>query len=308
MAIDSSPANSPVDLGVALGPGIRTPEDVVEPGKSHRRRRVSRVAVGVASILVFSAAFGPIVAPSPTKIDLAKRLAKPIGFGGSWAHPLGTDGLGRDMFANLLAGARVSVVVGLGAVLLAAVIGIPLGLLAGYRGGVIDSAVSWLVDFQLGFPALLLILLVLAYVQSGVVPLIIMLGLVTWMLFARLARSLASSLRASDFVAGAQLAGSRTTKVLVRHLLPNMTQPLITLAFLEVAVVTLGESSLSYLGYGISRPSVSWGLMISEGEEYLRTGWWIVTFPGILLTTSVLTYHALARSVRPAGLFTTPPR
>ena len=139
-------------------------------------------------------------------------------------------------------------------------------------------------------------------------PLIIMLGIVTWMLFARLARSLALSLRSSDFVAAAQLAGSSTGKILRRHLLPNMISPLLTLALLEVATTMLGESALSYLGYGISRPQVSWGLMIAEGQQYLRIGWWIITFPGAMLTIAVVTFHALARSVRPRHAFVRPAR
>jgi peptide/nickel transport system permease protein len=308
MAIDSAPAAAEV-LDDTLATGVAEPSAprVTPPGR-RPRRRVSRLAAAASGMLVIAGVFGPEIARNPTRVHLFSRLQPPVGFGGTWAHPLGTDGLGRDMVANLFAGARVSLMVGVGAVVLASLIGIPLGLWAGYRGGLVDSAVSWAIDFQLGFPALLLILLISAYVRAGVVPLIVMLGLVTWMLFARLARSLALSLRNSDFVAGARLSGSSTFKILRRHLLPNMQSPLITLALLEVATAMLGESALSYLGYGISRPNVSWGLMIAEGQPYLRIGWWIITFPGAMLTIAVVSFHGLARSVRPAGAFTRPPR
>ena len=250
-------------------------------------------------LLLLVAVFGPVVAPEPSKADLRARLQPPVGFGGTWAHALGTDGLGRDMAAQVFAGARVSLLVGLGAAGLAALIGIPLGLIAGYRGGRIDSSISWVVDLQLGFPAALVILLIAAYVKAGLVPLIITLGVVSWMLFTRLARSLALSLRESDFVAAARLAGSSTPKILLRHLLPNMTLPLVTLFLLQVATAMLGESALSYLGFGISRPDVSWGLMIAEGQEYLRIAWWVVILPGMMLAGSVLVFHQLSRSRRP---------
>ena len=306
MAIESTPIDE-VDEGLAFGTTVPTATTPVEPPqRRRRRRRVSRLALALAALFVVAGIFGPMFSGKPSDVDVSARLAAPVGFGGTWEHPLGTDGLGRDMLASLFAGARVSLVVGVGAITLAALIGIPLGLLAGYRGGRADSMVSWLIDFQLGFPALLFILLIAAYVRAGIFPLIIMLGIVTWMLFARLARSLALSLRTSDFVAAAQLAGSGTAKILRRHLLPNMASPLLTLALLEVATAMLGESALSYLGYGIARPRVSWGLMIAEGQQYLRIGWWIMMFPGAMLSIAVLTLYSLARSLRPNGFVTAP--
>jgi peptide/nickel transport system permease protein len=285
LEIETTATIAPIDDSAAAGP--------VRAG----RPRVGRVALGASIVLLLMAVFGPMFT-SGTKVKLLDRLKPPVGFGGTWAHPLGTDSLGRDMLAQIFGGARVSLTVGLGAVMLAALIGIPLGLLAGYRGGMLDGAISWLVDFQIGFPAALLILLIASSVKPGILPLIAMLGVVSWMLFARLSRSLALSLRESDFVSAAQLAGSGTTKILRRHLLPNMASPLLTLALLQVATAMLAESALSYLGFGISRPQVSWGLIIAEGQQYLRTAWWVVIIPGVMLAASVFVFHELSRSLR----------
>jgi peptide/nickel transport system permease protein len=290
------------DLGVEIGidSGVLPEAGDLWPGELAAiggRQHVSRVALAAAGVIVLIAVFGPVFA-SDTRVTLLDRLKPPVGFGGTWSHPLGTDSLGRDMVAQVVAGARVSLLVGFGAVILAGLIGIPLGLLAGYRGGPLDSAISWVVDLQIAFPAALIVLLIAASLKPGVVPLIVTLGVVSWMLFARLSRSLALSLRESDFVAAAQLAGSGTTKILRRHLLPNMITPLLTLALLQVATVMLGESALSYLGFGISRPQVSWGLMIAEGQQYLRLAWWVVIIPGLMLAGSVLVFHELSRSLR----------
>jgi peptide/nickel transport system permease protein len=291
------------DASVSLSPAaIALEGDPAPPriAKAGQRPHVSRFAIGAAIVLFVIAIFGPSIR-SDTTIRILDRLKPPVGFGGTWAHPLGTDSLGRDVLAQVIAGAHVSLLVGVGAVVLAGLIGVPLGLIAGYRGGFLDGSISWLIDFQIGFPAALLILLIASSLKPGIGPLIITLGVVSWMLFARLSRSLALSLRSSDFVAAAQLAGSGTTKILRRHLLPNMMSPIITLALLQVATAMLGEAALSYLGFGISRPQVSWGLMISEGQQYLSTAWWVVIIPGLMLSASVLVFHELSRSLRTSG-------
>jgi len=261
------------------------------------RPRVSRIAIVGTAVLIVVGLIGPSIR-SDTTVKVLNRLKPPVGFGGTWEFPLGTDSLGRDVLAQIISGAHVSLIVGIGAVVLAGLIGVPLGLIAGYRGGATDGAISWLVDFQIGFPAALLILLIASSLKPGIGALIITLGVVSWMLFARLSRSLALSLRESDFVAAAQLSGSSTSKILRRHLLPNMISPILTLAMLQIATAMLGEAALSYLGFGISRPDVSWGLMIAEGQQYLRTAWWVVIIPGLVLSGSVLVFHELSRSFR----------
>lgn len=264
--------------------------------RAKRRHDGSRVALSVSVVLVFIAVFGPMLAGDASRVEVSNRLQPPVAFGGTWTHPLGTDGLGRDMLAGLVAGARVSLSVGLGAGLVAALIGVPLGLIGGYHGGKLDALISWLIDFQLGFPAMLVILLIAAFVDAGIIPLIFTIGVVTWILFARFARSFAMSARESDFVAAAQLAGSSTSKILRRHLLPNMMAPLLTLFLLQVATAMLAEAALSFLGFGVTRPQASWGIMISEGQQFLQTAWWVVIFPGAMLAVSILVLHDLSRS------------
>jgi peptide/nickel transport system permease protein len=297
------PPTTVEDLEVEAAAPTEPPDRRSRRATSGGSRRVSKVVLAACAFLVLVAVFGPLFTPD-ARVTLLDRLEPPVGFGGTWAHPLGTDSLGRDILTQVVDGARVSLMVGLGAVGLSALIGIPLGLLAGYRRGAIDSAITWLVDLQIGFPAALLVLLIAASLKPGVVPLIVTLGVVSWMLFARLSRSLALSLRESDFVAAAQIAGSGTTKILRRHLLPNMISPLLTLALLQMATAMLGESALSYLGFGISRPQVSWGLMIAEGQQYLRLAWWVVIIPGLALAGSVLIFHELSRSLNPRSTMT----
>lgn len=258
--------------------------------------RVSRVASAILGLMIFAAVFGPRLVPDAGRIELRDRLIKPVGFGGTWKHPLGTDGLGRDMLAGLVAGARVSLAVGFGAAIVAALIGVPLGLIAGYRGGRADRAIGWLIDFQLAFPALMIVLMIAAYVAAGIVPLIFTIGVVSWILFARFARAFALSARESDYVAAAQLAGSSTFKIMRRHLLPNMLSPFLLLMLLQVSGAVLGEAGLSFLGLGISRPETSWGLMIADGREFLRTAWWVVVLPGAALSITILALHEISRT------------
>lgn len=282
------------------GPDATGPLPASSGGRAPRwvPRRGRRLAAVVFALLVVAAVLGPAVAPDHSTIALRDRLQPPVGLGGTWEHPLGTDGLGRDMLAGLLVGARISLVVGVGATVLAAIVGVVLGMVAGYRGGVVDTLVGWVVDFQLAFPALLILLLVAAYIDAGLIPLVLTLAAISWMLFARMARALALSLRESEFVAAAKLAGSGSSKILFRHLLPSMLSPLLTVALLHMATLMLAEAGASYLGLGIQRPDTSWGLMIAEGQEFLRVAWWIAIFPGVLLAVAVFALNILARSAR----------
>jgi peptide/nickel transport system permease protein len=241
---------------------------------------------------------GPWITPhDPFEQDIMARLQPPVGSAGaSWSHPMGTDGLGRDVLSGVLAGARTSLVVGVGATLLAAVVGVSLGLAAGYRGGWWDRIVSGVIDLQLAFPGLLLIIVVTSYVGGSVLLVTGLLALVSWMVFARQARSLAQSLRSQPFVDAARLSGSGTRKIVLWHLLPRMRAQLVTLGLLEVARLMLAEAGLSYLGFGVQPPATSWGLMIAEGQEYLRQAWWVITFPGLMILLAVFTFNLLARS------------
>jgi len=208
--------------------------------------------------------------------------------GGSWAHPLGTDTLGRDVVSRLLYGARVSLSVGFSAVILAGTLGVALGLVSGYYGGRLDDALMRLGDVQLAFPALVLAIAVLAVVGSGLGNVVLVLGVTGWVTYARIARGETLSLRHREFVEGARALGARDTAILWRHVLPNVLPSITVVATFSVARTIIAEASLSFLGLGIPPPAPSWGAMLDEGRNYLTTGWWLALFPGLAILAVVL--------------------
>jgi peptide/nickel transport system permease protein len=284
------------ELGPALAAGVDGVIDA-DPGDEFALDRRRPAALWVVGALLLLGVVGPWIAPvDPFEQDLVNRLQPPVFLGGSWDRPLGTDGLGRDVLSGVLTGARTSLLVGVGATLLAAAVGITVGLVAGYRGGWWDRGVSGVIDLQLAFPGLLLIIVVTSYVGGSVLLVTLLLALVSWMVFARLARSMALTLRDAPFVDAARLAGSSTRRIVFRHLMPSMRPQLLTLGLLEVARLLLAEAGLSFLGFGVQQPATSWGLMIAEGQEYLRQAWWVITFPGLMIVLSVFAFNLVARS------------
>jgi peptide/nickel transport system permease protein len=246
------------------------------------------LAVIVASAVL--ATLAPALAPTdPARNDLLARLTPPAWMhGGSWEHPLGTDTLGRDVVSRMLYGARVSLVVGFSAVILAGALGVLLGLLAGYYGGRLDDALMRLGDVQLAFPALVLAIAVLAVVGSGLGNVVLVLGVTGWVTYARIARGETLSLRHREFVEGARALGARDAGILWRHVLPNVLPSITVVATFSVARTVIAEASLSFLGLGIPPPAPSWGAMLDEGRNYLTTGWWLALFPGLAILTVVL--------------------
>jgi peptide/nickel transport system permease protein len=257
--------------------------------------RVPRDGVALAGLAVIVASavlatLAPALAPTdPARNDLLARLTPPAWMhGGSWEHPLGTDTLGRDVVSRMLYGARVSLVVGFSAVILAGALGVLLGLLAGYYGGRLDDALMRLGDVQLAFPALVLAIAVLAVVGSGLGNVVLVLGVTGWVTYARIARGETLSLRHREFVEGARALGARDAGILWRHVLPNVLPSITVVATFSVARTVIAEASLSFLGLGIPPPAPSWGAMLDEGRNYLTTGWWLALFPGLAILTVVL--------------------
>ncbi|HEX6211152.1 MAG TPA: ABC transporter permease [Methylomirabilota bacterium] len=254
------------------------------------RDRVALLGLAVILASAVLAVLAPVLAPDdPARNDLLARLTPPAWMaGGSWAHPLGTDTLGRDVVSRLLYGARVSLVVGLSAVVLAGVLGVLLGLVSGYYGGRLDDALMRLGDVQLAFPALVLAIAVLAVVGSGLGNVVLVLGVTGWVTYARIARGETLSLRHRDFVEGARALGARDAGILWRHVLPNVLPSITVIATFSVARTIIAEASLSFLGLGIPPPAPSWGAMLDEGRNYLTTGWWLALFPGLAILAVVL--------------------
>jgi peptide/nickel transport system permease protein len=246
------------------------------------------LAVIVATVLVAAAA--PALAPTdPVRNDLLARLTPPMWLaGGDRAHPLGTDTLGRDVLSRLIYGARVSLVVGLAAVAMAGVIGVALGLVAGYYRGWLDDSLMRLGDIHLAFPVLLLGVALLSVLGASLANLILVLALSGWVTYARIVRGETLSLVEREFVAAARALGAKDLHVLSRHILPNVWPPIIVVATFSVARVIIAEASLSFLGLGIPPPAPSWGAMLDEGRNYITTGWWLALFPGLAILALVL--------------------
>jgi peptide/nickel transport system permease protein len=267
--------------------------------RSLRQDRMALAGAVVLAVLAVLAVFGPLLEPhDPAATDLYARYAPPVFAGGGWDHVLGADGLGRDVLSRVIAGARMTLFIGVVVVLISGVVGVGLGLLAGYAGGWVDTVIMRVADAQLAFPGLLLVLLVVAFVGPSVGVIIGVLALYGWMIHARLVRSLVLQLRETPAVQSAELVGCSVPRILVRHLLPNLYAPLLAQAILELARVVLAEASLSYLGMGLQPPNSSWGLMIAENQGAVRQAWWPIVFPGIALALTVLSVNLVANWLR----------
>jgi peptide/nickel transport system permease protein len=202
------------------------------------------------------------------------------------------------MLSRLIYGARASIFVALVSVVVSGVLGTALGLLAGYYGGTIETIIMRAVDAFMAVPSLLIALFVLFIIGGGLVNMVLIFALVRWVVYARLARSITLSLRETSFVEAARAIGASNSRIMLRHILPNMVSPLLVLATLEVALLVLAEAGLSFLGFGLLPPEPSWGLMISRGREYMRDAWWMITLPGLAIFLTTLSLNLVANWFR----------
>nr|WP_257347352.1 ABC transporter permease [Pseudalkalibacillus decolorationis] len=240
--------------------------------------------------ICFIAMLAPLLAPyDPYKINAAQMLIPPVWIdGGTSNHILGTDNLGRDILSRLIYGSRISIIVGILSVVVAGFIGVVFGLIAGYYGGFIDTVVMRLVDSFLSVPTILFCLVFLTVLNPGLFTLIFVIGVTSWVMYARLVRGETLSIREREYVKAARTIGVSNLKIITRHIFPNVISSVIVISTLSVAASIITESSLSFLGLGIQPPTISWGIMLSEGREYIATSWWLSTFPGIAITLTVL--------------------
>lgn len=266
------------------------------------RDKLTLVAILFLLVLFVSAIFAPWIAPfDPEDQSLMLRNQPPMTAdeaGGALPHLLGTDQLGRDLLSRLIYGARISLAVGLSGALFSGVVGVVLGLIAGYYRGIVDDIVMRLVDIQMGFPSLMTALLVLYVLGPGMWKVILVLAVTRWMVFARVSRSLVLSTREEVFVEAARTIGCTDRRILFRHILPNLLSPLLVIVTLEVATMILTEASLSFLGLGIRPPDSSWGLMLAQGRAYITSAWWLVTFPGVIILLTALSLNLIATWAR----------
>jgi len=266
--------------------------------------RLARSPMAVAGgfllvLVVLASALAPLLTESdPLKPSFGRRLAAPWGLGGSAAHVLGTDNLGRDILARLLYGGRLSLVLAASAVLIAALVGVLLGLLAGSAGGRVDALVMRVADVQLAFPVIMLAIAIVAVVGTNPLALVGVLALSGWVLYARTIRAGVLAIRGLEYVEAATTLGASDLRVIFRHILPNVVAPILVIGSSQFATMVLLESGLSFLGLGIQAPRPSWGLMLAEGRDYLSNAWWLATAPGLMISLVVLGANLLGDGLR----------
>jgi peptide/nickel transport system permease protein len=241
------------------------------------------------------AILAPVLAPHNFQEQQLPKLLLPPFWqpGADPSYPLGTDHLGRDELSRILFGARTSLLVGAGGVLIAGVLGIALGLIAGYVGGLTDDVIMRLVDVQLSFPPIFLVIAIMAVVGQSLLNLVLVLGLATWVQYARIVRGTTLSIKQKEYVEGARAAGAGPLRVLSRHILPNILPPVVVIATVNVSTLILAESALSFLGLGVQPPTPAWGTMLAEGREVFRIAWWNAVFPGLAILITVLGVNLL---------------
>ena len=269
---------------------------------TRRRRRLGGAAPFVIPLLVIGLVcfLAPVIFPlkGPNDQDLNAIFLPPVGFGGDWAHPLGTDQLGRDLLARMIYGGRLSFEIAIAGVVCAGLIGATAGIAAGYLRGWVDVVVTRLIDAQLALPFLLLAIAIIATRGQSLPVLIGVLAIAGWAQYARVLRAETLALRERPFITGLRATGMSTSRIIVFHVLPNLLPTVVVIATLEVGTMIIGEGALSFLGLGVTAPSVSWGLMLAEGRNYLQQGWWLVVFPGVAIGVVVLLANLGGDSLR----------
>ena len=283
-----------------------------------KRHRLSVLGLAFILFLVTVAIIGPFLTQDPTEVNFQEKNLPPPGFAieqsvydlktgqfmttetpGTWQHPLGTDDKGRDMLAMLVSGARVSLQVGLLATLIAILIGTIMGVVSAYLGGVADMVLMRFTDIMMTFPFFLLLVFIIFIFGPSLVFIILVIGLTGWTGTARLVRSEALSLRTREFIMASKSLGASDSRIVFRHLIPNVISSVIVIATLSIPGVILAEAALSFIGLG--DPTVtSWGMVLNAGQRSLDTAWWVAVEPGIMLFLTVLAFNFLGDGIRDA--------
>jgi peptide/nickel transport system permease protein len=254
------------------------------------------LVLGLISAAIFA---DQVATHDPLEQDILSRLTPPSFLeGGESTFLLGTDQLGRDLYSRIIHGARISLMIGLSAVLVSMVIGVSMGLVAGYFGGKIDSAVDFLVNAMLAFPFILLAMTLVIVLGASMENIILALGLSNWPIFARVTRIETMKLREQEFVLAAIAQGLTHVRIIFKHILSNLAAPILVIATVEIARAIIRETFLSFLGLGIQPPTPSWGLMLAEGRDYMLTVWWLSTLPGMAIFLAALGINLVGDALR----------
>ena len=252
-------------------------------------------------VLVIPAIFADVIAPyDPLEAPggIRARFQPPVFAGGSWDHVLGTDKTGRDVLSRVLHGSRVSITISIIGIAIAGSIGVMLGLIAGYYGGRVDALIMRLVDTSFSIPPVLLALTLATAIEPSFRTVILVVGALLWSLYCRQVRGDTLAVRQQDYIDRARVAGASSIRIMVKHILPNITNTLIVLATLQVGFVILLEAGLSFLGVGLSRPTPAWGLMVADGREVIIRAWWVALWPGLAIMLTVFGFNLLGDWLR----------
>jgi peptide/nickel transport system permease protein len=267
--------------------------------RAARGNRLLTAGALIVLLIFVVAVFAPLLAPYPADAGSATHPENAL-LAPSLTHLFGTDQVGRDVFSRVLYGARISPVIALVVLLLACAAGVPLGVAAGYFGGVTDEVIMRVTDVFLAFPSLLLALAFVAVLPASLTVVTIAIAITWWPWYARLIRGQAASVAGRPYVEACRALGIPRWRILLRHVLPNSVTPLIVQVSLDAGGVILTISALSFLGLGAQDPVPEWGLMVAEGENYFTTGWWLVTFPGLAILVTALAFNLLGDGLRDA--------
>lgn len=267
--------------------------------KRFLRSHLAALGLAIIAIVVFAALAGPWITPfDPDMQDILTRLKPPLFQGMDGMHLLGTEALGRDIFSRLIAGAKISLLVGVASVTLSGLIGVTFGLVAGYEDRYAGRVLMALTDIQLAIPFLVLALAMVAVLGPSLWNLIMVLGLTNWVQYARVVRAECLVLREREYVQAARALGASTPRILIRHLLPNVMSSVIVISSLLVAKMILFESSLSFLGLGVPPETPTWGAMIAEGRNYIGNAWWVAAMPGLAIFITVIGINLVGDRLR----------
>jgi peptide/nickel transport system permease protein len=287
--------NRPISLAKSHNVDARKPRKRLARVKRQLYYRLAVVVLIVAWIMA-----APLVTQfDPTQQNLMMRL-QPAGvkMPDGRVALLGTDQLGRDVYTRILYGGQISLLISVSGVLFAAVVGVGLGLIAGFYGGAIDAIISRITDISLGFPGLLLAITLAAALGPGLLNVIIALGIARWTTYTRVVRSAVFTIKNEEYIQAARALGSSNARIILTHILPNTISPIIIIAALHLGQMILAEASLSFIGLGVQPPTPSWGAMINKAREYITSASWQIAYPGLAVTITVLALGMLGDAVR----------